>query len=66
LKPGAYAAGQTIHLSPCIALPAETPAGPHHLRMRVYNPANNQPAPVIEDEDIYWGAEIVFALVSVE
>lgn len=66
LRPGAYAAGQPIDLAPCIAMPADTPAGPHHLRMRAYNPANNQPAPVIEGDKVYWGAEIILALVSVE
>lgn len=65
LRPGALAQGEMLPLAPCLPIPAEVPAGPHHLRMRVYNPDTNQPYPVVEGDDVYWGAEIIFALVSV-
>lgn len=61
---GAYAAGETAELAPCIPVSADNPAGPHHLRARIYD-ANGQALPLLEGDDLYWGDVLMFALVSV-
>lgn len=61
---GTYAAGDTAELTPCIPVPPDNPAGPHHLRARIYY-ANGQALPLLEGDDLYWGDILIFALVSV-
>lgn len=62
---GAYAGGETAELAPCIPVPADNPAGPHHLRARIYDPAGGA-LPLLEGDDaLYWGDVLIFALVSV-
>lgn len=59
------AAGAQISLAPCIPLPAETPAGPHHLRVRVYEQAGGHNLPLLENGTLYWSESLVMALVHV-
>jgi hypothetical protein len=57
----------TVTLSPCLDIPADTPSGPHHLRLVIEQ--NQSRLPVIEgaaDSDLYWGTELVLATVSVD
>jgi 4-amino-4-deoxy-L-arabinose transferase-like glycosyltransferase len=59
-----YAAGDTAELAPCIPVSADNPAGPHHLRARIYD-ASGGALPLLEGDDLYWGDVLMFALVSV-
>lgn len=61
---GAYAAGDTAELAPCIPVPADNPPGPHHLRARIYD-SNGRALPLLEGDVLYWGDILIFALVSV-
>jgi hypothetical protein len=60
---GAQPAGETINLSPCMDIPPNTPAGPHHLRLSILN--EDRLLPLIESENLYWGEQLVLAQVSV-
>lgn len=62
---GPYGEGNVVALSPCIPVPADTPAGPHHLRLRIYQPSG-QALPLLEHNNLYWGDVLVMALVSVD
>ncbi|HLV37045.1 MAG TPA: glycosyltransferase family 39 protein [Spirillospora sp.] len=62
---GPHPAGAIIDLAPCIPVPADTPAGPHHLRLRIHNPESGQSLPLLEHGDLYWGDVLIFALVHV-
>jgi hypothetical protein len=67
---GAHKASEPITLAPCLDIPADTPRGPHHLRLIVYqqDDAVNR-LPVIEGpahSNLYWGTEIILANVSVD
>lgn len=61
----AAAADDPIQLMPCIPIPANSPAGPHHLRMRIYEPQGQQSLPVLEAGTVYWSDVLMFALVHV-
>ena len=61
---GAQTAGNKVELMPCIPVPADNPAGPHHLRARIYDSAGRA-LPLLEGDDLYWGDILIFALVSV-
>lgn len=53
-----------IETTACLPIPADAPAGPHHLRLRLL--ANGQPLPLLEGPDgLYWGDVLILALVSV-
>lgn len=53
-----------IEFIPCLPVPADAPAGPHHLRLRLL--VNDQPLPLLEGPDgLYWGDVLILALVSV-
>lgn len=51
-------------LEPCLPIPPDAPAGPHHLRLRVLS--EGQALPLLEGPDgLYWGDVLILALVSV-
>jgi uncharacterized membrane protein len=62
---GTYDAGEAIPLAPCLALAADHPAGPHHLRLRVYRPDTGAALPLLERGEVYWGDVLMLALVHV-
>ena len=49
----------------CLPVPADAPAGPHHLRLRAYRETPAAPLPVIESESHFWGYDLIAAGVSV-
>ena len=62
LPPGA--AGAELALPACIAVPADSPAGPYHLRAQAL--VSGAPLPLLEAGALYWGETLFVALVSVE
>jgi hypothetical protein len=62
---GQPGAGENLTFETCLPITADIPAGPHHLRMRVYDAMNHDALPLLEQGETYWGDELVFALVSV-
>jgi hypothetical protein len=58
-------AGATLTLNPCLPVPTEAPAGPHHLRLRVVDSVTGRALPLLEADNLYWGETLVFALVHV-
>ena len=62
---GQPTAGEELTLESCLPISLDNPSGPHHVRMRVYHPETNQALPLLEQGEVYWSDELVFALVSV-
>ncbi len=62
----ALAPGESVPPQFCLDIPAEVPAGPHHLRLAVRPAAAGHPLHLLEGPDtLYWGQELIFAAVSV-
>lgn len=57
--------GGDIALRPCLSVPPDTPPGPHHLRLVVYHQHDGQRLPLVEDETLYWGTELMLAVAHI-
>lgn len=65
---GSWAAGDFIHLSPCLDIPPQAAPGYYHLELAVYNWSTGQRLPVIEDgggNGLDWGDVMRLAAVNV-
>lgn len=65
---GSWAAGDFIHLSPCLDIPPQAAPGYYHLELAVYNWSTGQRLPVVEDgggDGLDWGDVMRLAAVNV-
>jgi hypothetical protein len=63
----ASAAGARVHISSCLNIPSDTPAGDYHLHLAVYNWVTVERLPVVEGgaDGVPWGDALVFSAVTV-
>lgn len=61
------AAGERVHISPCLNILPNTRAGEYHLHLTVYNWTSVERLPVLEGggDDVSWGDALVFSAVTV-
>lgn len=60
-----FPAGESQLLETCLDIPADTPNGPHHLRLSIFDHDLGDNLPLLEDGRLYWGIQLIMARVSV-
>ena len=66
---GAHAANETVSLEPCLNIPKDTPLGPYHLELTLYNWSTLERMPIFEvggNTSVAWGDVLMMQAVDVK